>query len=92
MPSLLWLSAEQVSENISMAMANYPQIFTYITCFIRYALVILALLVVVGCGISLLRGKRTVSFGATSPCRMAHVRQSNIGKMSSGGPNEAISY
>ena len=57
MPSLLILSAEQVSENISAAMANYPQIFAYITCFIRYALVALALLVVVGCGISLLRGK-----------------------------------
>ncbi len=57
MPSLLLLSAEQISENISTAMTNYPQIFAYITCFIRYALVLLALFVVIGCGISLLRGK-----------------------------------
>ena len=53
----LLISAGQISENISAAMANYPQIFTYMTCFIRYALLILAILVVAGCGVSLLRGK-----------------------------------
>lgn len=58
MSSLCFLSAGQVSENIAAAMTRYPQIFTYITCFIRYALVVLALFVVVSCGISLLRGKR----------------------------------
>ena len=57
MPAILLISAEQVSVNIASAIAADPQLFAYITGFIRYALVILALFVVVGCGISLLHGK-----------------------------------
>ncbi len=80
MPSLLILSAEQVSENISAAMANYPQIFAYITCFIRYALVALALLVVVGCGISLLRGKHDRELWGMFPCPTALGRRLSTGR------------
>ena len=57
MPSILLLSAEQAAEKIASAMARSPQIFTFITAFSRYALVILAIFIVMGCGISLLRGK-----------------------------------
>lgn len=81
MPSLLLLSAEQISENISTAMTNYPQIFAYITCFIRYALVLLALFVVIGCGISLLRGKHDREHvGVCFPAWMVRVRQLSTGK------------
>lgn len=57
MPSLLFLNAAQVAENIASAIDRFPEMFAIITGFIRYALVILGLLVVSGCGVSLLRGR-----------------------------------
>ncbi len=50
-------SVDPIRTNIAEAIAAYPEVFGFITCFIRYALCILAVFIVVSCAVSLLKGK-----------------------------------
>lgn len=50
-------SIDLIRANIAEAMAAYPEVFQIITCFIRYALCILALFIITSCAVSLLKGK-----------------------------------
>ena len=51
------LPAEEAAQRLTSAISAYPEVFSLITGFIRYALLLLGLFVVVGCGVSLLRGR-----------------------------------
>ncbi|MBE6936284.1 MAG: FHA domain-containing protein [Ruminococcaceae bacterium] len=53
----IFLPAEAAAERLSAAIAAHPEIYSLLSGLIRYALLLLGLFVVVGCGVSLLRGR-----------------------------------